>query len=313
MAITPDGWFDWAERRPGPADKVYSTPCLSLGIVPHSQVGYQAGAEARLFSADRNPDGSYTAYAAASWTGSVLYDGTLRQHYPIEASCWTSGARIPNTRFNAFETEGGPPSDPSEPLRPAQVDAYVRIIRDLSELKGWEPRRPVDSADVDATLYEHNECTRWGAVYTACPSGRIPWDTILSRLNEEEDDMSAENVRNLENMLIAMFVNPMSDSFDSPTEANPNPPPRQGKREECIALALYRMTETVQPLIDVARSAQVLAAANEAATAKLGDKLVEYMLRLEKHEGAPHAQPSEAEVRRIVRDALSGARLALPG
>ena len=129
---------------------------------------------------------------------------------------------------------------------------------------------------------------------------------------QEEDDMSVENVRNLENMLIAMFVNPVSDSFDSPTDANPNPAPRPGKREECVALALYRMTETVQPLIDVARSAHVLAAANEAAIVKLGDKLVEYMMRLEKHEGAPHVQPSEAEVRRIVRDVLAGARLALP-
>ena len=24
VAITPDGWFDWMRRKPGPPDKVYS-------------------------------------------------------------------------------------------------------------------------------------------------------------------------------------------------------------------------------------------------------------------------------------------------
>lgn len=43
-----------------------------------------------------------------------------------------------------------------------------------------------------ATLFEHNEMTRFGSRPTACPSDRIPWSTIITeakKIIEQEDDM----------------------------------------------------------------------------------------------------------------------------
>ncbi len=53
MAITPDGWFDWMRREPGPPDKVYSLPNAVDFYVAHSAVGYYGGWTSRLFSAAR--------------------------------------------------------------------------------------------------------------------------------------------------------------------------------------------------------------------------------------------------------------------
>ena len=180
--ITNDGWLDWAIRVPGPADKVNSTPNSGIGYVPHSAVGYYGGWASRLFSTDRRDDGRYTAYAAASVHGWIAYDGSVTQHYPLTASCWASGSSFPNDNFIAFENEGG--FDPhDEPLTPAQVEANVRIIRDIAKWRGWTDfRRPADDNDTSADLYEHCECTRWGSAPTACASRRIPWDAILSQL-----------------------------------------------------------------------------------------------------------------------------------
>jgi hypothetical protein len=183
--ITPDGWFDWAERNPGPAEKVYSEPNSAIGYVPHSMVGQLNGWYSRLFCMDRTPDGRFTDYAAASVHGSVLRGGQVIQHYPITASCWASGSRYPNTHFVAFEHESvytaGHP-DESIPLTGPQVEATVRIIRELAQARSWTARRPKDGADLTATLYEHRECRRWGSAGTSCPSGRIPWDVIVNAL-----------------------------------------------------------------------------------------------------------------------------------
>lgn len=191
MGVTRDGWLDWAERLPGPADKVYSQPNAAAGYIPHSMVGWRQGWYARLFSTTRGADGRYTSYAAASVHGSILQDGRVIQHYPFTASCWAAGSYEANTRFVSFENEGGY-DPPSEPLTAAQVDANVRIIRDLAAWRGWTPRRPTSLHDKTATLYEHRECTRFGSAPTACPSGRIPWDVILARLSakSEEDEMT---------------------------------------------------------------------------------------------------------------------------
>jgi LysM repeat protein len=180
--ISDDGWLDWARRVPGPADKVYSTPNRGVGYVPHSAVGYYGGWSARLFSDERHPDGRYTSYAAASVHGWIAYDGAVTQHYPFTASCWASGSARANTSFIAFENEGG--FDPhNEPLTTAQIDANVRIIRELAAWRGWPGfRRPAGAHDLDANLYEHRECVRFGSAATACPSGRIPWDRILAAL-----------------------------------------------------------------------------------------------------------------------------------
>lgn len=198
MTITTDGWFDWAERNPGPPDKKYTEANTARLFIPHSAVGYLNGWYSRLFSTERvscshggaHPQGDYSPYASASVHLWNAYDGHLIQHYPIFVSCWASGSRHLNVNGVAMEHEGG--FQPvSEPLRVGQIDTLERVLRDLAAFHGKPPdywSRPINAADMWATLYEHNETTRFGGVYSSCPSGRIPWNEILRRLGEQEDD-----------------------------------------------------------------------------------------------------------------------------
>lgn len=142
--ITADGWLDWALRVPGPADKCYSQPCQSMGYVPHSAVGYYQGWLGRLFSTARLPNGRYTKYAAASVTGFIRYSGIVIQHYPLGVSCWASGNRHANVKFNAFENEGGW-LDHDEPLTVPQIEANIRIIKDMMIWKGLKVAERVDA------------------------------------------------------------------------------------------------------------------------------------------------------------------------
>lgn len=194
--ITQDGWLDWAERRPGPPDKVYTQRNTAEWFLPHSAVGYYNGWASRLFDISRLADGSFTPNAAASVHGWVEQDGRVYQHYPFTASCWASGNRIPNTRGIAFEHAGGPPSNLSEPLTPEQVDADVRILKELAvwaqRPAGYWQRNP-DARPAGKTLWEHNEMVAFGSAATACPSGRVPWDTILKRLATEDDMFTRYN------------------------------------------------------------------------------------------------------------------------
>jgi len=180
VALTEDGWLDWASRDTGPPEKTYSSRNTVDFYVAHSAVGFFPGWRSRLFSNERRAD-SFTAYAAASVHGWVAYDGKVVQHYPLTASCWASGSREANTRGVAFETEGGAPGNVNEPLTVAQIASHVRILLDIAAWKGVEPeywRRPISEWDVKASLYEHNECSRFGSPPTACPSDRFPWDII---------------------------------------------------------------------------------------------------------------------------------------
>lgn len=188
MAITPDGWFDWMRREPGPPDKVYGQRNAVDFYVAHSAVGYYGGWASRLFSTARDGSGRYTAYAAVSTHGWLAYDGACIQHYPVTASCWASGSREANTRGLAFEIEGGAPGKESEPLTAEQKQALERILEDIAAWKGvtsayW--RRPANDRDLNATLYEHRECIRFGSAPTACPSNRIAWAELLSRLGTQ--------------------------------------------------------------------------------------------------------------------------------
>lgn len=197
MGLTPDGWFTFAERYPGPPDKVYSQPNTAQIYVPHSAVGYYPGWLSRLNSQERDAAGRYTPYAAASVHGFIMYDGKVIQHYPITASCWASGNKRANTTGIAFENEGG--HDPvDEPLTAAQLASNIRIIQELSAAKGWEPKRPPGALmqDPTVTLLEHNECVElWGGSPTACPSHRIPWNAILEAIGEEDEDMFTDDDR----------------------------------------------------------------------------------------------------------------------
>jgi hypothetical protein len=172
------GWFDWTERDPGPTNKTNPGTNTCQGVVPHSAEGYWPHLGTLVKSPVRR----------ASWMGSNLKDGRFMQHYSVYARTWTSGAKYPNNNFVAWENEGVA----GEPLTDLQVDNIVRIIRELSEKFHWTPERPSNPRDVSATCYEHNECVRWGAEPTACPSGRIPWPRILAALKPKpkgDDDM----------------------------------------------------------------------------------------------------------------------------
>ena len=194
MAVTAGGWFDWMRIESGPPDKVYSERNRVDFYVAHSAVGYYGGWSSRLFSRERDASGRYTPYAAVSAHGWIPCDGDCIQHYPLTASCWTSGSRAANTRGVAFEIEGGAPGRESEPLTEAQQDALARI---LAEIAAWKRvpsaywRRPRNPDDVEASLYEQRECTRFDSAPTACPSDRIPWSQILSRLGAEKQPLPA--------------------------------------------------------------------------------------------------------------------------
>ena len=204
--ISQDGWFDWMERRPGPSDKIYSQRNAVTGLVPHSAVGYYPGWASRLFSTERLPNGQYTDYAAASVHIWNPYAGVCYQHYPITDSCWGSGSRFPNTNFVSMECEGGPPGNESEPLTDDQIDVMIRVMADLSAWKGgikWS--RPASPTDTMATLYEHNECRRWGSVPTACPSSRIPWEEVLGMTTSNPTDRELHERRAKAELDIALL------------------------------------------------------------------------------------------------------------
>ena len=172
-----DGWFDFAIRDPGPAGSVNGGRNSVRGIVPHSAEGHWATLEDLHdfhWSRATNPD----PRKRASWGATNLKDGRFVQHYSVWAQTWTSGSAYPNNNFFAFENEGVA----GESLTQAQIDNIIRVGRDLIALQGWLPRRPRNVEDTTASLYEHNECDRWGANATACPSGRIPWNIIVPAL-----------------------------------------------------------------------------------------------------------------------------------
>lgn len=179
-----DGFFDWAIRDPGPVGSVNGGRNGGKGIIPHSAEGHFASLEALHdfhYARATAPPG-----LRASWAATNLVDGRFVQHYSVWAQTWTSGSRYPNDNFFAFENEG----IAGEPLTDAQVANIIRVGRELMALQGWTPRRPTDSSDKAASLYEHTEAVRFGSASTACPSGRIPWDVIVPAL-KQEDDMAA--------------------------------------------------------------------------------------------------------------------------
>lgn len=257
--ITPDGWLDWAERRPGPAEKQYSQPNRIAGYIPHSMVGRLEGWYSRLFDLSRLPDGRFTPNAAASVHGSILLRGHVIQHYPFTVSCWASGSRTANTRFIAFENEsayvGGQP-DETVPFTADQVRANIIIIRELAAWRGWELRRPRDESDLEATLYEHREMTRFGAAATACPSERAA--PLWAELEKEEEDMPDAELR-AAIRVAALFIHARSDveQFGRLADPNvraslafvlggltPNQPPRD--RAQALGVLLYGAAQAQQ-------------------------------------------------------------------
>lgn len=144
--------------------------CLGLGIVAHSMEGSLAAAFGELDRTDRQ----------ASWHFSVAKNGDVYQHIDTENISYASGSYEANRRFWSIEHEGVA----GEPLTAPQEFATTALMEWLLSNHGLSPQRHL-------TLWEHNEMTAYGAAATACPSGRIPWNTIIPAL-EEDNNMALE-------------------------------------------------------------------------------------------------------------------------
>ena len=171
-------WLDaLAVRDPAPLEKqgYASFPSRLLteivGEVKHSMAGSWAAARSRLFNLEEE----------ASWTFSVLKDGRIYQHYPLESVTWHAGY-IANRHHIGIEHEGGsggPSGNTSEPLTERQYAATLALTRELRRLL---PHLGPPSRETN--LREHNEF-----MATACPSGRIPWARLIADLLTGEDNM----------------------------------------------------------------------------------------------------------------------------
>lgn len=169
--ITPDGWLDWAIRLPGPLNKNLNPGVNPVrGIFMHSAEGY-AGTLL-------DPNSQWGYRGNHSWHLTNLFDGTVYQHYPFTARCHHATAA--NNSYVGVENEGDAPKESS--LTEPQINSAVRFIREISEWKGWQAKRPLSQFDISHTLWEHNEVVRIGGSASSCPSGRIPWTEILNRL-----------------------------------------------------------------------------------------------------------------------------------
>jgi len=176
VEVIVNGWFDWAIVDPGPPHKVNGGRNGQRGMIPHSAEGYWPYLRNGVLWGPRR----------ASWHASNLKDGRFYQHYPVTAQTWTSGAGYPNNNFPTTENEGVE----GQPLTQPQIDNLIRMGRDLMAAGMWHPQRPTSPTDIGASLYEHNECTRFGAEGTSCPSDRIPWHIIVPALEEDMAEVS---------------------------------------------------------------------------------------------------------------------------
>lgn len=185
--IGPDGFFRWAVRKPGPADRAafYHTTTAMNAVFHHDREG-AGDAYDVLTDPARYPTGYH-------WQ--VRYDGTLDQHYDVRLALVASNDG--NFAGPAGEMEGFA----NEPANPAQVATWLRIHRDLAAFTGRTPKRvttpKLSYADLqriptgELWLLEHRQV---GA--TSCPSER--YAPLWAALVEEDDDMSlAEDLATL--------------------------------------------------------------------------------------------------------------------
>lgn len=205
--ISADGWVSWATKLYGNPDHVNGGVNDVRGIFLHSAEGYA--------SVLLDPNSSYGYNGDLSWHFTNLMDGRLFQHFPLTAQCWHATAA--NDSYVGIENEGLHTKETS--LNQAQIKNAVALIEEIAEWKGWTPTRPTSPVDFGATLYEHREVVRFGGSSTACPDGRIPWDTIMAGVAPPPPQPPSPpyNVR----MTGTMYL---SDGSSYPFAANFDPP-----------------------------------------------------------------------------------------
>lgn len=196
-----DQWFPDAIQSLGPDWKQgytfyrgYMNEHLGKGAVLHSMEGSYLGALSVLHS-DRQ----------ASWTFSVRKRGLPVQHYPINSITWHCGRYgddvgiyAGNASLLGIEVEGAK----NEPLTPNQIlwlqdilQWYWRIKRlgPPSRPEAWQTYPTTSTPYIkDDELWEHNEISA-----TDCPSGRIPWDTIIKGVMVAEQPTEWEQYTHL--------------------------------------------------------------------------------------------------------------------
>lgn len=236
-------------RDPAPADKVYTDHNTGRWLFPHSVVGSAVAAKHRLMSTQRGPDGRYTAFSAASWLWTNRKDNRLEQHYPVWASTWTSGGREANCNGWAWENEGGPPGNESEPWTDDQVNAGLWLCLVNEEWNGaWYRTRRIAGSKA-SVLLEHNETHElFGYPPTACPSGRNQrlydaiangeLDRLRSRLLYGEDDVPNTQY---EDLILSVFSG--SEDRIPINEGESLADYLVRDRAKRLENAIYRMTE----------------------------------------------------------------------
>lgn len=201
-------WLSFATRRPGPPQKVgygslLATPLAEKeGEVKHSMEGTLAGALGVLDNLNIN----------SSWPLSVPKVGPPLQHYPLEALTWHAGVKgdrrqdtslIGNLTLIGEEHE----DYPTNALNANQIHWSTEISKEVRRLCPLMAARP---PTLRVNLWEHN----WLSA-TSCPSGLIPWATIIEGL--EEDDMTQDEFN-------AMFLEAVK-RVPFPTQSQPGTQP----------------------------------------------------------------------------------------
>lgn len=187
--ITPDGWFDWAIKHPGPQAKSgYGglKDSDAQGVVYHSAEGYRATLLALVDNMQRE----------ASWTASNMKNGDFIQHYPATRIVWTNGSKQANILYRGIESEGMA----GEPLTDAQVANLTRCAQDMAEFFNWP------AIERKAQLWEHNEMKPLGSLPTACPSGRIPWDKVLGGLDMPLSTQDLQAIREIVKQEMEVYI-----------------------------------------------------------------------------------------------------------
>lgn len=178
-----NGWVAFAERVPGPSNKVYAATNACAGVVWHSMEGWYAGSLGELLKPSRS----------ASWMFSIKLGGELVQHYPVTACCWASGNRYANCQWWSVELEG----THTMPINGAQLATALQLIEEWEAYSGRTASRSEPK-----TMYEHREVATMevpNAGPTACPSGRytLLWAALAQR---EDDAMTPAELARLERL-----------------------------------------------------------------------------------------------------------------
>src|SRR5438045_885991 len=159
-------WCPFAIRHEGPAAKTGGLRS-GKGAVLHSAEGPLA-ASFRILSLT---SGARPSDWQKSWHFTVAQDGSLFQHYPVDAMTWHAGPRA-NPFYVGIEHEGVA----GEVLADRQLEASARLLAWIAGVEGWPgPAGGWRGAAAGRLLFEHNEF-----MATACPSGRIPWPALLA-------------------------------------------------------------------------------------------------------------------------------------